>query len=181
MRKRFYQDNRANTATRRCEWEGCCGAGEHKAPKSRDMLNQYHWFCMDHVREYNRAWDYFSGMNEAEVEAYNRSATCGHRPTWKMGIDAFAMQDKIIESVFGMFGDTTSCSNVPNALPEVVKDAMLEMGLSYPSTRAIIKKRYKELVKCYHPDVNGSSKEAEEKFKAISVAYNVLSQCELFE
>src|SRR6476469_2208489 len=37
-----------------------------------------------------------------------------------------------------------------------------------------IKKSYRKLAMAYHPDRNGGSKEAEEKFKAITEAYDVL-------
>ena len=37
-----------------------------------------------------------------------------------------------------------------------------------------IKKKYKKLVKIFHPDVNGNNKKAEKKFKEINEAYKVL-------
>jgi molecular chaperone DnaJ len=42
----------------------------------------------------------------------------------------------------------------------------------------VLKKKYRELSKKYHPDKNEGDKEAEEKFKKISEAYNVLSSPE---
>ena len=37
-----------------------------------------------------------------------------------------------------------------------------------------IKKKYKKLVKIFHPDVNGNNKKAEEKFKQINESYKLL-------
>jgi molecular chaperone DnaJ len=37
-----------------------------------------------------------------------------------------------------------------------------------------IKKKYKKLVKIFHPDVNANNKEAEKKFKEITEAYKIL-------
>ena len=54
---------------RRCDVPGCTSAGEFRAPKGRNQLNEYFWFCLDHVREYNRAWNYYAGMSEDEIEA----------------------------------------------------------------------------------------------------------------
>jgi hypothetical protein len=71
--------------TRLCEKPGCENAGDHRAPKSRTALNEYYWFCLEHVREYNLSWDYFRGMSPGEVDAYQREALTGLRPTWKLG------------------------------------------------------------------------------------------------
>lgn len=43
------------------------------------------------------------------------------------------------------------------------------------ATSAEIKKSYKKLAKKYHPDLNPDDKEAENKFKEINIAYEVLS------
>ena len=40
----------------------------------------------------------------------------------------------------------------------------------------LIKKQYKKLVKKYHPDINRSDKNAEEKFKLLSIAYKALTE-----
>lgn len=49
-------------SSRTCEKEGCGAQGEFRAPKSVSELQTYYWFCLDHVREYNKAWDFYKGM-----------------------------------------------------------------------------------------------------------------------
>src|ERR1700753_614987 len=68
-----------------CEWPGCANKGAHRAPKCRTQDNQYWHFCLDHVREYNQSYNFFSGMNADAVASYQKDAMTGHRPTWKMG------------------------------------------------------------------------------------------------
>ena len=52
------------------------------------------------------------------------------------------------------------------------------LGISKTASEAEIKKAYRKLARQYHPDVNQGKKEAEEKFKEISAAYEVLSNPE---
>ena len=55
-----------------CEWPDCAAEGEHRAPRSRDDMDSYRWFCLEHAREYNKGWNYFAGMSDDEVEADRR-------------------------------------------------------------------------------------------------------------
>ena len=70
---------------RRCDHPDCAGAGEYRAPKGRERLQEYFWFCLDHVRQYNLSWNYFEGMNEREIEYIRRRDTIWERPTWRLG------------------------------------------------------------------------------------------------
>jgi hypothetical protein len=65
----------ARESDRRCDFVGCKEHGLYKAPKSREQLNEYFWFCMDHIRAYNRSWNYYRGMDELELEAEIRNDT----------------------------------------------------------------------------------------------------------
>jgi len=56
-----------------------------------------------------------------------------------------------------------------------MKDFYQILGVPRNASDDDIKKAYRRLAKKYHPDVNKGNKEAEEKFKDISEAYNVLS------
>src|ERR1700742_2108987 len=70
-----------------CQWKGCGNTATHRAPKGRTHENEYWRFCLDHVREYNHSYNYFSGMSEDAVLKYQKDAVTGHRPTWKMGFN----------------------------------------------------------------------------------------------
>ncbi len=58
------------------------------------------------------------------------------------------------------------------------KDYYNILGVSKESDDSEIKKAYRKLSKQYHPDLNPNDKEAEEKFKEVAEAYEVLSDSE---
>src|SRR3954449_2570929 len=79
------EDRRARPDGPCCEWKGCNNAATHRAPKARPRENEHWRFCLEHVREYNHSYNYFSGMSDDAVLKYQKDAITGHRPTWKMG------------------------------------------------------------------------------------------------
>ena len=171
---------------RPCEAPDCAGLGEYRAPKSRNSLNEYKWFCLEHVREFNAAWDFYKGMNEAEIEANVRGDAVGHRPTWPLGrlggFNPFA-EDGFLRDPLGTLRDTPlhqarrqQQAPKPAGPPPELRAALDVMGLSWPLDTQILRARYKELAKRYHPDANGGDREAEEKLKDVNRAYSLLRQ-----
>src|ERR1700751_5669322 len=114
-----------------CEWPGCQSRGPHRAPKGRENARQYFHFCLDHVREYNQSYNFFSGMNAEAVARYQKDALTGHRPTWKMGANTSARKmtgspadcDGASDpfSVFGELNGRTGARPRAEAKPETRK------------------------------------------------------------
>jgi len=175
-------------ARRSCDWPGCEVAGDYRAPKSRDDLRSFFHFCLDHVRDYNRGWDFFSGMDQSEIEAYLREDVTWHRPTWPMGngtprhSDGWRWQDP-----FGVFIDGSGTGGTHGASEwdrrghgrSQTERMLAVLELEPGVTQQELKARYKQLVKRHHPDVNGGDKKAEERLKLINEAYTYLRDREL--
>jgi len=173
-KKDFAPQTDANKAPP-CNVEGCDLPGEYKAPKSREQIDEYEWFCLEHIRERNKKWDYFSGMESEEIEAFIHDSVTGHRPTWsresRLREHYFTLQDKLYEFMNG----AKPAPSQPR-LPAKTKNALAEMELTHPYTIDELKIRYRILVKKYHPDLNKGDKELEEKFKHITSAYRYLAE-----
>lgn len=179
----------AGTVERCCEHPGCPEPGLHRAPKSRQRLDEYLWFCLEHVRDYNRAWNYYAGMDETEVEAHIRNDTVWQRPTWPLGSwqsfrDRHNDTRVRFSDPFGFFRDDSKAAEGSaegrHNLPPAERQALTVLDLTPPVTRAEIKVRYKGLVKQLHPDANGGDKQAEERLKVINQAYSTLKHSTLF-
>ena len=57
----------------------------------------------------------------------------------------------------------------------IEKDYYAALGVPKDADKATIRKAYRKLARKYHPDANAGDAKAEEKFKEISEAYDVLS------
>jgi hypothetical protein len=168
---------------RACDHPACNAPGDHRAPKCREDIESYFWFCLDHVRDYNKSWNYFADMSLAEIEAYNRSDMLGWRPTWPMGEKgnassaggAYRMEDPydVGEEDEGE-SDQERRRGGGGKEYEPQRKALALIGLEAPLTIERLKARYKALVKRHHPDANGGTKESEEHFKDVNEAYMVL-------
>ena len=166
---------------RLCDYDGCTGEGLYEAPYAPDDLGTKYWLCLDHVRSYNKAWNFFAHMSPAEIEAYNRSDTVGWRPSWPMGERMVHMQAAWSRFTNSFAPDPASPENRNSSThfnvhrTDIAQAKALDLfGIQSPFTLARLKTRYKELVKRYHPDANGGDKESEEHLKQVNEAYGVL-------
>ncbi|MFV4649299.1 hypothetical protein ACNJUT_22150, partial [Mycobacterium tuberculosis] len=75
-----------------CEWPDCRKAATARAPKSRERLDDHYWFCQGHAGEYNKGWDFFAGMTEADVAAAQAARAVGERPTWQFKASKFSRE-----------------------------------------------------------------------------------------
>lgn len=179
--------------TRACDKPGCEAGGSHKAPKSRTSLNDYYWFCLDHVREYNQSWDFFKGMTPGEIEAYQRATLTGLRPTWKMHDKAKGPSNPKLQFYFrgayvdpflifddgpGVQPNSAGAANRNGTgerrLSKMQATSLDTLGLEPSATLQDVKARFKELVKRYHPDANGGDRGAEERLGQVIKAYGQL-------
>lgn len=159
----------------RCAWAGCSAPGDFRAPRSKSNLRDYQWLCEDHIKEFNKNWNYFEGMSQDEIYDFQKDATHGHRPTWRMDQMGKQAERKMEEALGKMFGDgTPDFKAAAKPISAKTKDALAVLDLAHPSDKAQVKAQYRELVKKYHPDVNRGNARAEETFKKITASYHYL-------
>ncbi len=185
------------TAAQTCAWAGCQQKGLYRAPKSRDGQS-YQWMCLDHVRAFNKSWNYFAGMSDEEVRLFQEESLTGHRPTWGMaasearragprlrtpaGVHSFTWRSdqgfgRPGADPFHLFGDMAArdvAARPFSPLTRAQRQALETLDLAPGVTLQEIKGRYKELVKRYHPDANGGDTGAVERLRRVIKAYQVL-------
>ena len=167
----------------RCDWPDCTKSGDYPAPAG-PQTNERRNFCYDHVREYNRSYNYFEGMSQNEAESFRRAAQTGHRPTWSMGtrrargskVEDWQFQDPL--EIMGEAGFTEAGPAGAGARSSKVtsgqKRALDVMELPETAKPADVRKKFKILVKQYHPDANGGDRSHEDDLQSVIQAHDFL-------
>ena len=155
-----------------CAYEGCRAEAHYRAPRSRDALRDYIWFCREHVRAYNRSWNYYEGLQGAALEAEIRRATTWERPSWKFATGKPA--EEMFDDPLGLFDtDRERRANHRTLTPEE-RRAWKTLRMEPVSDLDQVKQQYKALAKANHPDINGGDAAAEERLKEINLAYDLV-------
>lgn len=175
-----------------CDWEGCELAGEYRAPKGARSEGQYHHFCLEHVRHYNTAFNFFAGMDKDELEealhtppkAESRSSFATGNPgtrTSRQAREGLRPGDKFGDP-FGVFAKyrhrqaQKPAAERVKPLHEQDRRALETLGIVGHAKSDDIKRAYKTLVKIHHPDANGGDKSSEERLRTIIAAYSHLKK-----
>ncbi|QDH16172.1 DnaJ domain-containing protein [Swingsia samuiensis] len=169
-----------------CDHPGCEEPAGYRAPKGREALRSYFWFCLDHVREYNAKWDYYRGMTPGQIEAHLRADTSWQRPSWKLGTGtarkAEFNEDDFLDPLDILGSQKRSRAKraqerhqkQTSLPPEKLRHPLATLDLKWPISFDEVKTKYRSLARKHHPDANIGDKQAEERFKAIGSAYAVL-------
>lgn len=164
----------------KCNWRSCERPGKFPAPKGRDKEGEYYLFCQHHVREYNKKYNYFVGMDADDIVDYQKESSTGHRPTWSFKEKEAVSGKPNLNDPFNFVDDDEIEQPQKTAggrrLRNLERKSLEELGLPANATKDDIKTRYKELVKRHHPDLNGGDRNSEDKLAEVITAYNYLKK-----
>ena len=168
-------------AQRGCDHPGCARPGAYRAPMGRNREGAFFHFCIDHVKAYNASYNYFNGMSDEAVAAFQKDAMTGHRPTWTMGMNAQGpgAAAETIADPLGLFRFRNGRSEEPvveekRRVSAGSAKALDKLGLEPGASKEEIRARFKMLAKRFHPDLNGGDRTHEDKLRSIIDAYNYL-------
>ena len=176
------------TSQRGCAHPGCAEPGQYRAPKSPDSLDEYYWFCKEHVREYNLKWNFFNGSTEEEFEAQIEKDRVWDRPTkpfGKQGEEARAgsrLGGDDPHQILGSNATRNPGKSVTGTrrLPPTARRAIDILEAKDHWTKAEIRKQYKSLVKDLHPDMNGGAREDEDRLQEVVWAWDQIKDSRNF-
>ena len=197
----LYKHDPKNAAA--CDRPNCQEPAYYKAPKSPQNLNQYRYFCLKHIQEHNARWNYCENMTEQDIVSHLEKDIVGHRPTWQSGMSIKGGSKKTASYAsneapeFSTFDDpfdlakTIFNTHKPNPKqkksetkkPNTAHDKSLQkiidacnvLSVEFPPTLVIVKQNYKKLVKQYHPDINKTDKDAEQKLRIVVDSYRLIA------
>lgn len=181
---------KAEPAKQTCAWAGCEKPGTHKAPLGRDREGQYLWMCIDHVREYNKNYNYFSGLDDQAIQKFQKESITEGRPTWQMGANRHSKyppindQDPRAAGADRLYNrrnpaNAARATSRSRKLRPLEKKSFDDLNLPHGASSEEIKARYKLLVKQNHPDANGGDRSSENRLREIILAYKILQKAGL--
>lgn len=169
----------------RCQWDGCEKNGLHRAPVGRDAEGLYLLFCLEHVKEYNKGYNFVTGLSDKDIARYQKEAAAGCRPTWGTSVS----QDSETPLPGNVRSGSAKALNARKTAAQrkaqkadlqIRKLKVLEakafetLGLSPDATPEEIKSRYKERLKMHHPDANQGDRTSEDELRASIEAHKIL-------
>ena len=117
-------------------------------------------------------------MSQDEIEDFLKSDLTWHRPTQKFASsDNFfnILWNNALSDKFNFFKQEKMTNGFTvRKLSEKDKDAFRIMELELNTDWSIVQKKFKTLVKKFHPDRNAGNKKFEDKLKKITLAYSHL-------
>ncbi len=164
-----------------CDEKNCNQQGEYYAPKSPNSSEKY-LFCLQHIKLYNKRWNYFAGKSQQEIYDFQKNDFFEGKPTrpftngtaskikfqFKYFFDSYRMKFRKKTKRF------ENKSN--NSFNDVIERSLITLDLEPDVSRDQLKKKYKMLVKKYHPDVKNNLANKEMKMKEINKAYRTLQK-----
>jgi hypothetical protein len=180
---------------RPCAHPGCPGEGEFRAPVHKPGSSfapssgppQWQYFCLEHVRAFNAGWDYFDGMSAEEIWEAQSPWPQWERETRAFAHNAFAGGPDRVDDALGVLrwrsrpaGATGSGRRAASGLPLTAADlrALSVLGLADDATLEDVKRRYRALVRRYHPDSNGGDRRHESRLQRATEAHDHLRRSE---
>ena len=162
-----------------CDWKNCKELGAYKAPIEKDNSKKYRLLCLNHIKEFNKNWNYFENMNDHEIEFFIKSDLTWHKATKKFGSsDNFfnILWNNALDDKMNIFNGSNFKDFKKTKVSQTDRDALTVMELNYDVKWEQIHSKFKELVKKYHPDKNQGDKKFEDKLKKITLAYSQLKK-----
>ncbi|WP_133488053.1 DnaJ domain-containing protein [Aliiroseovarius marinus] len=176
------------TSKRVCEHPGCNEAGQYRAPRSPDHLDEFKWFCKEHVREYNLKWNFFDGATEEEMNEQADKDRVWERETKPFGTKdeqrawaRLGVDDP--HQVLGANATQNPGKSITGTrkLPPTERRAIDILEAKDHWTKAEIRKSYKKLIKVLHPDMNGGDRSQEEQLQEVRWAWDQIKESRSFK
>ena len=111
---------------RLCDKETCENKGDYKAPKSRSNLNNYYFFCLKHVTEYNKSWDFYKGLSVDQIELSMRKDTVWDRPSWPLKGNPAKVIDQLKEFLINDY----SLFEKEKEIQEFLRNKLVDVNIS---------------------------------------------------
>ena len=172
---------RVEGAKDQCAVPGCGEPGEYKAPLAPanfDGPGMWRFLCLEHVREHNAKYNFFEGMSPEEITEAQGPLAGWDRPSRKFAANGADPPPRWsdfadpLDAIATRFGRTRT--KHPSRFSKGEREALSVLGLGDDADRHVVRQRYSQLVRRYHPDKNGGDRTHERLLGEVIEAYQLL-------
>lgn len=196
--RRFNRFHGRVESDRPCWVPGCPEPGEFRAPPLEGSSPtsegpRWRWLCLDHVREFNQGYNFFTGMSPDEIAAAQRPYAGWERETRAFSSNAHSPPPKWsdfsdpLDAIGAKFRDRVAKARADQQVRQDGKflspqdrKALSVMGLEIDADRKALRQRYTQLLRRYHPDHNGGDRGHEGALQEVIEAYGHLKKASVF-
>lgn len=197
QKKRRGISGASETSTQICQYPGCNEPGKYRAPLSPDNLDEFRWFCLTHIREYNQKWNFFENYTQEQLEEQFAADRVWDRPTTPFGKEGDKAKQSPEEKAWARLGvndahevlgdnatrnfGKTGDAGGSRRLPAAERKALDILDAKDHWTKAELRKQYKALVKVLHPDMNGGDRADEDRLQEVVWAWDQVKNSKSFK
>jgi DnaJ-domain-containing protein 1 len=150
-------------------------------------MDEYYWFCMEHVRAYNLNWNAFAAGAEQDLAAQMASDKVWNRDTkpFRRSVEEQAWARLGISDAHEVLGQNATrnpgrATTGTRKLPPTERKAIEILDVRDTATKTEVRKAYKALIKVLHPDMNGGDRSDEERLQEVVWAWDQIKDSRNF-
>ena len=156
-----------------------------------DNLDEFRWFCLAHIRQFNQKWNFFETHSEEELQEQFAADRVWERKTEPLGkqtAEQRAWARLGIEDPHQVLGENATKNpgkgdalGGSKRLPSDERKAIDTLEAKDNWTKTELRKKYKSLIKELHPDLNGGDRSQEEFLQKVVWAWDQVKNSSNFK
>ena len=176
------------TSLQSCQHRGCEKPGKYRAPMNPNNMEEFRWFCLAHVRQFNQKWNYYEHYDTGTFDNPFASSEDGQEKPRGKTTEQRAWERMGINNPHQVLGkNATQNPGRGNALGGsrrltiAEKRAIVILEAKEYWNKEALRKQYKALIKTLHPDLNGGDRSHESQLQDVVWAWDQIKDSRTFD
>lgn len=156
-----------------CHISGCERKGKYRAPASPDKLNEFLWFCKQHIKTYNTQWNFYKNKKIGDIDEAGRGGV-NTDPSFTWSNYQDYKSHEIYDEKNNPGNSIHTITKLRLSKTEQRASEILDLEGNFSKSDA--RNRYRILVKDLHPDMNNGDRADEDRLKEVVWAWDQIKR-----